>query len=224
MVFAVSELMSGSAPGSYFNTTQLMVDGAPAARPAYIRQVFGTLVTTPRSGAAVGLVILASSGEHLHIIDWRLAEMDEALTIAWLADAYKLLRGYSQEYRSIAGGVPPILVEQDDFGMSAFEIALLHHYQTQNVINLSKIERRRKAPIPTLDQLVEAARPKINSGLIKLGLAAFEREAPFRSGTANHLLAQLRRFSPDGRAEPVELVTAVCTGIEQWLSAELAGA
>jgi hypothetical protein len=223
LVFGASELTSGAAPGGYFNETALLVDGGPAARPAYIRQVFGTLVTTPRSGAAVGLVILASSGERLLIVDWRLVEMEQALSIEWLTAACKLLCEYSTEYRSLSGA-PTILVESDDFGASAYELALVHYYQTHQVINLSKIERRRKAPIPTLDQLVEAARPKINSGIIKLAQPALEREAPFRSGTANHLLAQLRRFSPDERAAPVELVTALCVAIEQWLGGELAGA
>ena len=218
MVFAVSELMSGSAPGSYFNTAALMVDGAPAPKPSYVKQLFGVLCTTPRSGSAVGFVILASSGDRLQIIDWYLVEMEEALTIEWLIEAYKLLHARSLEYRSIVGA-PPILIEQDDFGRSAFELAFLHYVnRPRDVVNLAKIDRYKK-PIPTLDQLVESARPKINGGFVKLGAPAFEREIAFRSANANHLLTQLRRFSPDERAAPVELVTAVCIGIEQWLGA-----
>jgi phage terminase large subunit-like protein len=226
MVFAISELMSGSAPGSYFNTTALMVDGAPAANPSCVGQIFGTLVTTPRTGAAVGFVILATTptdepGPRLHIIDWLLGEMDQCLSVEWLSEAYKLLQGHAKGYLVSTNIAPPILVESDDFGGCAFDLALVHFYENgeAEAINLSKIDRRRGVPIPTLDELVEAVRPKINSGVIKLAQPAFERQAAFRSASANHLLTQLRRFAPEERAAPVELVTALCTGIEQWLGA-----
>jgi hypothetical protein len=202
--FGIAELISGAAPGAYFNTTALLADGAPVPKPICTQQVFGCLVTSPRASAAVALVVLAIMppdipGPRALILDWRLGEMDEAISVEWLDAAYELVRACAREYRSLSDGYPTILIEEDDFGSGVFELCLMHYEQSDQIINLTRIQRSRGAPIPSLDELVEAARPKINSGMLKFAAPAFERETPFRSATANHLLAQLRKFSPELR-------------------------
>jgi predicted phage terminase large subunit-like protein len=219
MVFAIAELTSGAAPGGYFNEAALLVNGEPDVVPACVQNLFGVLATTDRTGAAVSFMIFGTSpsdvAPRLHLVDWRIAEMDQALSIEWLSACYASLLELSKEWKALSGP-PEIFVEMDDYGQAAFELCWFHMETTGQAINLSKIERRRKQPIPTLDQRVEACRAKINGGGVKLARPAFEREEAFRSSHANHFLTQLRKFSPEARDAPVELVTALCIGVGLW--------
>jgi hypothetical protein len=224
MVFAATELTSGAAPGAYFSESAMLVRGGPAPRPDCLTQIFGTLVTTPRTGAGVGYVVMASTpadapgGAYLQILDWWICEMGIALSAEWLQCAHELLLAYAEEYR-VTADYPSIFIEQNDFGEAIFATALQHHDETGIIINLHKIERRpRNTPIPSLDQLVEATRPHINSGLVKFAAPALEREIAFRSANANHLLTQLRTFKPEDRAQSVELVAALVTGVAYWMA------
>jgi hypothetical protein len=219
MVFALAELTSGAAPGGYFNETALLINGVPDVVPACVQNLFGVLATTDRTGAAVAFMIFATSpsdvAPRLHLIDWRIAEMETALSIEWLGGCYGRLIELSTEWKALSRP-SEIFVEMDDFGQAAFDLCWYHMETTGQAINLSKIERRRKAPIPTLDERVESCRAKINGGSVKLARPAFEREEPFRSNTGNHLLMQLRKFDPVSRDAPVELVTALCMGVGLW--------
>jgi predicted phage terminase large subunit-like protein len=219
MVFAIAELVSGAAPGGYFNESALLCNGVPDVVPTCVQNLFGVLATSDRAGAAVGFMIFGTStsdvAPRMHLVDWRLAEMDEALTVEWLGGCYGRLIELSTEWKALIRP-PEIFVEMDDIGQAAFELCWYHFETTRQAINLSKIERRRKAPIPTLDQRVESCRAKINGGSVKLAGPAFEREEAFRANTGNHLLTQLRKFDPVSRDAPVELVTALCMGVGLW--------
>jgi predicted phage terminase large subunit-like protein len=219
MVFALAELTSGAAPGGYFNETALLCNGEPDVVPACVQNLFGVLATTDRTGAAVAFMIFGTSpndvAPRLHLIDWRIVEMDQALSIEWLSACYARLLELAQEWKALSGP-PEIFVEMDDFGQAAFELCWFHMETTGQAINLCKIERRRKQPIPSLQERVEACRAKINGGTVKLARPAFEREEAFRSANANHLLTQLRKFAPEARDAPVELVTALCMGVGLW--------
>jgi predicted phage terminase large subunit-like protein len=219
MVFAIAELTSGDAPGGYFNEAALLVNGEPDVLPPCTQEVFGVLSTSPRTGAAVALVIVATSPNdvppRLHVLDWMVAEIDQALSLEWLASAYARVLELAKEWNAL-GDNPQIHLEMDDFGEAAFELCQWHALNTDTVIGLCTIQRRRGQPIPTLDQRVESCRAKINGGSVKLARPAFEREEAFRSANANHFLTQLRKFSPEARDAPVELVTALCTAVSLW--------
>ena len=221
LVFAATELMSGAAPGSYFSGTALLVDGQPGALPAYCEQVLGVIASSPRSGSAVAHVIFATScademPKRMYVMDWAIAEIDEALTIEWLSAAYARVLELAQESKP-ALEPPGILIEMDDLGKTAFELCVWHLDQTGQAINLTQIQRRRGEAIPTLDQRVEACRAKINGGNVKIGKPAFERQVAFRSANANHFMAQVLSFRPEARDAPVEFVEALCMGVGFWI-------
>jgi predicted phage terminase large subunit-like protein len=219
MVFALAELTSGAAPGGYFNETALLVNGEPDVVPACCQTMFGVLATSDRAGTAVAFSIFATSPNdmtpRLHLIDWRLAEMDEALTVEWLGACYDRMLELAKAWRVLSDPLE-IFVEMDDFGQAAFDLCWFHMETTGQAINLSKIERRRKQPIPSLQERVEASRAKINGASVKLARPAFEREEAFRSSTGNHLLMQLRKFAPEARDQPVELIVGLCMGVGLW--------
>lgn len=219
MIFAATELMSGAAPGSYFNGACLLVDGQPDAQPVCTQEVFGVLATTPRTGSAVGFVIVATSpsdmAPRLHVIDWKLAEMNEALSVEWLSSAYVRVQELAKEWKALSEP-QCIMLQMDDFGQAAFELAEWHYDSTGVIVNLCKINRRRGEAIPTLDERVEACRSKINTGAVKIARAAFERQEPFRSANTNHFMTQVLTFRPEAREAPVELVTALCTAVGLW--------
>lgn len=219
MVFAIAELTSGAAPGGYFNETALLCNGVPDVVPACCQEIFGVLATSDRAGTAVAFSIFATSPNdvtpRLHLVDWRIAEMDEALTVEWLGACYARLLELAKEWRALSGP-PQVFIEMDDFGQAAFDLCWFHMETTGQAINLSKIERRRKQPTPTLDQRVESCRAKINGGSVKLARPAFEREEAFRSSNGNHLLTQLRKFDPAARDAPTELIVALCMGVGLW--------
>ena len=219
MVFALSELMSSAAPGSYFNNAALLIEGEPDEVPACTQEVFGVLSTTQRTGSAVGLVILARSPNdvppRLHIIDWMIAELDQALTVEWLAAAYSRVKKLAIEWNALSGPAQ-IMVEADEFGLAAFDICEWHYAATNSAINLCKIERRRGVPIPTLGALAESNRAKINSGAVKMARPAFERQEPFRATNTNHFTTQLLTFRPEAPEQPAELMAALCTGVGLW--------
>jgi hypothetical protein len=144
-----------------------------------------------------------------------IAEIDQALSVEWLTVAYARVLELAKEWKALSDS-PQIMLETDDFGQAAFELCQWHCETTGTVIGLCKIQRRRGQPIPTLEQRVESCRAKINGGAVKLGRPAFEREEAFRSANANHFLTQLRKFSPEAREAPVELVTALWTGVGLW--------
>lgn len=226
MVFAATELMSSAAPGAYFSGAALLIDGQPDVQPAVTQEVFAVLATTSRTGSAAGFVILATNPtdaqERMHVVDWRICEIDEALTIQWLSSAYERVQELAKDWKSLSGP-PRILLEMDEFGQAAFELAMWHFNSGGPVVNLCKIERYDE-PIPTLDQLVEACRAKINCGAVKIGKPAFERQAIFRSANVNHFLTQVLTFRPEVRDTPVELVTALCTGVSMWNGGIASGA
>jgi hypothetical protein len=226
MIFAATELMSGAAPGSYFSGSSLLVDGQPVEPPTCTQEVFGVLATTPRTGSAVGFVILATSPNdvkpRMHVVDWRIAEINEALTVEWLSAVYGRVLELAQELHPLSRPCR-ILLEMDDFGQAAFELCQWHLDQTGNAINLHQIRRWGGEPIPTLDQRVEACRARINSGAVTIARPAFERQVPFRSSNTNHFLSQVLAFRPEARDTPVELVTALCTGVGLWSGDGTAG-
>jgi phage terminase large subunit-like protein len=223
MVFGMSELTSGAAPGSYFNGAALLIDGEPDVPPLCTQEVFGVLAITPLTGSAVGFVIVATSPNDVpprfYVLDWRIVEIDEALSVEWLTGVYARVQELSQEWQSLSQP-PRIMIEMDDFGQAAFELCMMHAYETGIAINLCEIDRRRGAPIPTLEQRVEACRAKINSGTVKIARLAFERQEPFRSSNVNHFLTQVLTFRPEAREAPVELVAALCTGVGLWMATE----
>ena len=219
MIFGATELMSGAAPGAYFNGTALLAaDGQPEAQPPVTQEVFGVLCTTPRTGSAVGFLVVATNPSDLpprfHVLDWKLTETDQALDVAWLSAAYARVRELAKDWNALSA--PGIMIEGDDFGEACFDLAWMHMQTTGAAINLCKIERRRGEPIPTLDQRVEACRAKINSGTVKIARCAFERQEAFRSANANHFMTQVLTFRPEAREAPVELVTALCIGVSLW--------
>lgn len=223
LVFASTELMSGAAPGGYFSEVALLVDGQPDVPPTSVfctHEVFGVLAATARTGSAVGFVVCATSATDVaprfRVLDWGLAEIDAALTVEWLASAYARVVELSKEWRAMLEP-PRIMLEMDDYGQNAFATCEWHLFETRIGINLCKIDRRRGVPIPTLEQRVESCRATMNGGTVKIAKPAFEREIAFRSSNSNHLLTQLRRFSPEARDVPVELVAALCIGVGLWI-------
>jgi phage terminase large subunit-like protein len=219
LVFSAAELTSGAAPGGFFSESALLCNGEPDVVPPCVQNLFGVLATSERPGAAVAFMIFGTSpsdvAPRLHLIDWALAEMDEALTVEWLGACYASLLEFAKEWRALSGPLE-IFVESDDFGMAAFDLCWFHMETAGVAINLSKIERRRKQPIPSLDERVESCRAKINGCSVKLSKTAFEREAAFRSAAGNHLLVQLRKFDPAARDQPVELIVGLCMGVGLW--------
>lgn len=219
LVFSAAELTSGAAPGGFFSEAALLINGEPDAVPPCVQNLFGVLATSDRAGTAVAFMIFGTSPNdmppRLHAIDWRIVELDTALSIEWLSAAHARVQELAREWNALSGP-SEIFVEMDDFGQAAFDLCWYHMETTGQAINLSKIERRRKAPIPTLDQRVEAYRAKINGGAVKLARPAFEREEAFRAATANHLLVQLRKFDPVARDQPVELIVGLCCGVGLW--------
>ena len=222
MCFCAAELMSNSAPGNHFNGTALLIDGQPDVQPACAQKVFAVLSTSSRNGSAAGLVIFAASPldmpPRLHVIDWMIGEIDQALSVEWLAAAYARVQQLATEWKSLSSGPPEIFVEQDDFGIAAFQMCWMHLEMTGVAINLAQIERRRGVPIPTLDQLTETNRAKINSGAVKIAKPAFDRQEPFRAANVNHFTTQVLAFKPEARESAVELVQAFCTGVGLWSS------
>jgi predicted phage terminase large subunit-like protein len=219
MVFALAELTSGAAPGGYFNEQALLINGEPDVVPTCVQNLFGVLATSDRAGSAVAFVICGTSTSdvppRLHLVDWRIAEMDTALSVEWLGACYARVQDVAKEWLALSKP-PEIFVEADDFGVSAYELAWMHMEQTGHAINLCQIARRRKQPIPSLQERVESCRAKINGGSVKLARPAFEREEAFRANTGNHLLTQLRKFDPVSRDAPVELVVALCMAVGLW--------
>ena len=168
---------------------------------------------------AVGFLIFARSHtdvtpQRLYVADWEIAEFDEALTVEWLSAAYARMLELAKECRSLQE--PHICIEEDDFGLAAFELCLHHFYSTGVTIGLSKIQRGRGESIPTLEQRLEASRVKLNSGTVKIAKQAHERQTAFRSSNNNHFLTQVLTFRPEARDTPAELVTALCIGIDNW--------
>lgn len=219
MIFAATELMSGAAPGSYFNGASLLADGQPDVRPLCIQQVFAVLSCPARSGSAAGCVIVATSpndvAPRFHVLDWMIAEIDQVLSIEWLSVAYARVLEFSTEWKALSES-PEIMIEDDAFGEAAFELCLMHAYSTGAAINLCKINRGRGEQIPTLERLVEASRAKINSGAVKIARPAFERQEPFRSSNVNHFMTQVLTFRPEVREASVELVQALCIAVGLW--------
>jgi phage terminase large subunit-like protein len=221
LVFSAAELISGAAPGGFFNESALLINGEPDVIPPCVQNLFGVLATSDRPGAAVAFMIFGTSPNdvtpRLHAIDWRICELDEAMSLEWLSSAYARVQELAREWKALNNGSPEIFVEKDDnFGEAAYAMCWMHMEQTGRAINLCQIERRRKQPIPSLDQRVESARATINCGAVKLARPAFEREEPFRASTGNHLLTQLRKFDPVARDQPVELVVGLCMGVGLW--------
>jgi phage terminase large subunit-like protein len=223
-IFAATELMSGAAPGAYFSQAAMLIDGEPIETPTCAAEVFATLATTPRSGTAVAFMVFArppaDEPQQLAVLDWSIAEVNQALQIEWLKSCYARVLGLAKEWRALSDQWPEILVERDDFGEAAYDLANYHFAMAgedrRELVNLRRIEREVGETIPRLDELASSVRSAVNGGSVKFCRCAWERQAVHRSASVNHATAQILSYLPEAREMPQELVAAFCAGVSWW--------
>jgi hypothetical protein len=224
MIFAATELMSGAAPGSYFSQAAMLVGSEPIETPTCAAEVFATLVTTPRSGTAAAFMVFArppsDHRQQLTVLDWAIEEVNQALQIEWLKSCYARVLELAKESHALSYDWPEILVERDDFGEAAYDLASVHFAMggedRRELVNLRRIEREVGKTIPSLDELASSVRSTVNGGSVKFCRCAWERQAVHRNASVNHATAQILSYLPEARAMPQELVAAFCSGVSWW--------
>ena len=220
--YALWPLIKNLPTSGFFNRAALLVQNKPAEIPVCSQVVYGVLSASERAGTAAGFVIFAASPSdvepRLTIAFYDLVEIEVALSVSYLEAAYRKVREVATEYRALAMHMPEIHVEQNEFGLAAFELAEQHAADQPSIytmINLARIDRE---PIPSLDENCAAIRSTVNSGgaPVKFSRVALERQVTHRNATTNHLWAQVLSYQANAKDSPQELVAAFSTGISLW--------
>lgn len=217
MVFASTELTSGAAPGAFFSSAALLVDGQPidmgVDRPT---RLFTTIACCDQPGTAVGVIHWASCphyGYALRILDYDLVEVDQMLANEWLTGIYARAKELQTDYRVLEPEIS-LMVEQGDL-YEALMLGYGNLYSTFPDMNLYSVESE-KLP-PTLPERTTKIRALVNCGtLVKLASPAFTRQMTHRSSTTNHFVSQVLGYLP-GRDTAQELVSAFALGVLQAL-------
>ena len=217
--YALSPLIRNLPVGGYFSRTALLVKGEPVELPPTERlmRIFATAALCERAGSAVGVVYWGlTHARPLTVLDYTLAEVQQACSSDWTAGVFGRLQELREELRPVKD-ITRLFAEGELFeGLAAaFGDYLMESGVLQSVRPPYDLVRIEPESIPVGDLATRAAeiRTLVNAGSqVKLSRQAYTRQASHRDSTTNHLTSQLFSFRPDADAA-AELVEAFTLGV-----------
>ena len=230
--YGLSPLIRNQQSCTYFSRAALLVKGEPvepsAVPPGYARRVFVTLAQCDRPGTALAAITWAYSPRHawtLTVLDYELAEVEEALTGEWLMAllerAHELVEACGPlsnktiihiEDRQLFDAFGAVLVtdvvpHDPIYASGGSPLYDIERVEARDVRNAERVE------LVGLDERCSDLRTAINSGrLVKVARSAYTRQAVHRSTDSNHLTAQLLGYRPGLKDTAQELVNAFALG------------
>jgi phage terminase large subunit-like protein len=212
MVFALTELMCSHPVGGFFRESSLLVAGAPVEMPRLVEEVFAVAIASEADTIIAVIFCAATShaelGHPLTVLDWILAEAEEALTPEWLAQVLERGQELARECGRRGEHRAPLFVEETPFGQVMREFAAVYGLDVQ------LLDPKIMGP-PDLLVRATAARGYVSTGAVKISRAAHEKITTHRGVSRNHLMGQILAFDPENNAkqEAVEFVAAFCAAI-----------
>lgn len=192
--------------------SQLLVDGAPLALPAFSDSVFA-VVGTSLTGD-VGVVYFSHAVHSTHpivIVGWCLEPFEASP--AWVRGVFETLANFQKTCRAqrIAGvwfdGRAPL-------GAALLRIARDGNWKGQVFDHVERLARE-NISLPDLPSRVVAALRFVSCGDVKIAAPAFEHESSYRGTCWNHLLGQIAGFGLEQAQQPpqaTELLDAFAMG------------
>jgi len=213
--YALSPLIRNQPSGGYFSRAAMLAGGEPVGpgegRPSL---VFATAALSDRPGGAVGFAYWCLSplhGNYLVLLDYDLAEVDEACSARRLAGIFARLSQLREEWRPLEAGTALYAEEGELHDALAPASVELSEQLAAAELPFLRIESE-SLPAGSLDDRAAAVRTPVNSGtFVKFARAAYSRQVTHRSVTANHLASQVLGYRP-GADTPRELAAAFIIG------------
>lgn len=213
--YALSPLIRNQPSGGYFSRAAMLVGGEPVGpgegRPSL---VFATAALSDRPGGAVGFAHWCLSphhGNYLVLLDYDVAEVDEACSAQRLGRVFARLAELREEWRPLEAGAALYAEEGELYDALAPPVVELSDHLAAAELPFLRIESE-SLPAGSLDNRAAAVRTPVNSGTFaKLSRAAYSRQLTHRSVTANHLMSQVLGYRP-GADAPRELAAAFVLG------------
>lgn len=205
--YALGPLIRNQPTGGYFSRRALLVGGEPLdCAPPRPTRILVTLATCESPGTAVGAVIGAYSGDYglpLVVLDYQIAEVDQALTPQWLGGVFARAQELRCEWDALEELTVGWVAEGEFYQVLCATLRQL----APGPCDLYVIPAR-AAPL-TLDERAERVRTLVNGGrFVKLARSAYTRTVTHRSTETNHLTAQLLGYRPGAQNTAQELVEA----------------
>jgi len=214
--YGLSPLIRNQPSGGYFSRAALLdrgdpVEGYGTSRP---QMVFATAALSDRPGGAVGFAFWCLSPHHGHylvLLDYDLAEVDEACSAQRLGRVFARLAELREEWRPLEAGAALYAEEGELYDALAPAVLELSEQLAAAELPFLRIESE-SLPAGSLDDRAAAVRTPVNSGtFVKFARSAYSRQATHRSVTANHLVSQVLGYRP-GAGAPRELAAAFVFG------------
>jgi hypothetical protein len=217
--YALGPLIAAQPAQGYFSRTALLVKGEPVV-PADVlgrpQCVFATVAACDNS-MAVGLIYWAYSphyGYPFMLLDYEVAEIDEAVKAEWIAKVYTRAAELRREWNPVEGRTTvwseqlPLYEALADQAQHLWNRSAAPQYQ---VFDVGIVES--KTLLPTLDDRAAQVRGDINAGrYCKLARSAYTHDVLYRTVRSPHLTNQILGFRPGTKDKASELVQAFLLG------------
>lgn len=213
--YALSPLIRNQPSGGHFSRAALLDRGEPVGaydgRPSL---AFATAALSDRPGGAVGFcywVLSPHHGHYLVLLDYDLAEVDEACSAIGLSRVFARLSQLREEWRPLDGSAALYTEEGELYDALVPPVVELSEQLAAAELPFLRIESE-SLPAGSLDDRAAAVRTPVNSGtFVKFARAVYSRQATHRSVTANHLVSQVLGYR-QGIDAPRELAAAFVLG------------
>jgi hypothetical protein len=219
--YSLQPIVRGRANSTFFSYRSLMADGEPLEPSVEHRawQIIVTIAVSERVGTAVGLIFWGVNRHFswpMRLLDYDLAEIDVALSAAWIANVLERARNLRTEWHAVHPEIAFHCEEgpfYESFRDLIYEQATRVVHPNQPDFHLYGVGGRALGE-PTLDARAAAIRPLVNGGqLAKLARSAYTREITHRGVKGNALVSQILGFRTGAREQPTELVHALVLGV-----------
>jgi len=216
--YALSPLIRNLPVGGYFSRAALLENGEPVeGGGARLMRITATAAVCDRAGSAVGVVYWGRAyGKPLVVLDYAIAEVQQACSGAWIAGVFARCQELRAELNPVEA-VTELRVETGEL-FDAMSDAFAGYLVANNMLtsgrppyDLVPIEAL-TLPVGNLDQRAAEVRMSVNSGSVKLSRHAYAQQTTHRDSATNHLTSQLFGFRPGADAAQ-ELVGAFVLGM-----------
>jgi phage terminase large subunit len=217
--YALSPLIRNLPTGGFFSRAAFLATGEPLepSKEERAMQVITTIAICDRPGTAVGVIhwgVNPYFGCALCLLDYDIAEFDQAFASSWLAGVYARAQELRTEW--LAPEMETcVWIEEGELHDALLE----RFYSSMPQSGLPgapscdiRAAERENLP-PTLDERASRIRANVNGGLVRFSRHAYVHQICHRSVTANHLLGQLLGYRPGAKDAAAELLSAFTLGV-----------
>jgi hypothetical protein len=176
---------------AFFALDKLLVNGEPVEYPQICDTVFATVDTAIKSGsehdgtAIIYWALLNVPEPHLVILDWDIVQIDGALLVEWLPNAFRQLEAFTHMFR-VRFGYGAIFIEDKGSGSILLQAGEARGWPVVAIDSALTAKGK--------DERAMAVSGFHYNGWCKISRQAYDRVLLFKEQELNHLVTQVTTF------------------------------